>query len=62
MLARVKEQEAKNRRGDLKIVFGAAGGVGKTYAILEVGQLCLEYHPKSRHRGYLHLEPEACPR
>lgn len=35
LLARVQEQETKNRRGKLKIFFGAAAGVGKTYAMLE---------------------------
>ena len=39
LLARVKEEEAKNRRGKLKIFFGAAAGVGKTYAMLEAAQL-----------------------
>src|SRR5438552_3986906 len=36
LLARVKEEEARKRRGKLKVFFGAAAGVGKTYAILEV--------------------------
>ena len=35
LLARVKEQEAKQARGRLKIFFGATAGVGKTYAMLE---------------------------
>ncbi len=39
ILARVKEEEAKSRRGKLKIFFGAAAGVGKTYAMLEAAQL-----------------------
>ena len=34
LLARVQQEEAKNRRGRLKIFFGAAAGVGKTYAML----------------------------
>jgi two-component system sensor histidine kinase KdpD len=34
LLARVQRDEAKNRRGRLKIFFGAAAGVGKTYAML----------------------------
>jgi two-component system sensor histidine kinase KdpD len=38
LLARVQEQEAKSRRGRLKIFFGAAAGVGKTYAMLEAAQ------------------------
>src|SRR5207245_4249451 len=35
LLARVKEQEARRARGKLKVFFGAAAGVGKTYAMLE---------------------------
>jgi two-component system sensor histidine kinase KdpD len=34
LLARVARQQAKARRGRLKIFFGAAAGVGKTYAML----------------------------
>src|SRR5437867_10903539 len=35
LLARVKAEEARQRRGKLKIFLGAAAGVGKTYAMLE---------------------------
>ncbi len=35
MLARAHADEAKGRRGKLRIFFGAAPGVGKTYAMLE---------------------------
>jgi two-component system sensor histidine kinase KdpD len=35
LLARVKEEEARQARGKLKVFFGAAAGVGKTYAMLE---------------------------
>ena len=38
LLARVQEQEARSRRGRLKIYFGAAAGVGKTYSMLEAAQ------------------------
>jgi two-component system sensor histidine kinase KdpD len=38
LLARVKAEEAKQARGKLKIFFGAAPGVGKTYAMLEAGR------------------------
>jgi two-component system sensor histidine kinase KdpD len=38
LLARLKEEEAKATRGKLKIFFGAAPGVGKTYAMLEAGR------------------------
>src|SRR6267378_3243815 len=34
LLARVQRDEAKRKRGRLKIFFGAAAGVGKTYAML----------------------------
>src|SRR5438874_9774828 len=38
LLAKVKAEEAKQARGQLKIFFGAAPGVGKTYAMLEAGR------------------------
>jgi two-component system sensor histidine kinase KdpD len=38
LLLRVKQAEAKQKRGKLKIFFGAAAGVGKTYAMLETAQ------------------------
>ncbi|HQZ18154.1 MAG TPA: sensor histidine kinase KdpD [Vicinamibacteria bacterium] len=41
LLARVKEQEEKSRRGKLKIFLGASAGVGKTFAMLEAGQKLL---------------------
>ncbi len=34
LLARVERENAKSRRGKLKIFFGAAAGVGKTYGML----------------------------
>ncbi|HEY6239728.1 MAG TPA: sensor histidine kinase KdpD [Burkholderiales bacterium] len=34
LLARIQREEAKRRRGHLKVFFGAAAGVGKTYAML----------------------------
>ncbi|HPM68865.1 MAG TPA: hypothetical protein PLX45_21565, partial [Piscinibacter sp.] len=34
LLQRVQEEEARERRGRLKIFFGASAGVGKTYAML----------------------------
>ncbi len=37
-LARVEEEEASRRRGKLKVFFGAAAGVGKTYAMLEAAR------------------------
>jgi two-component system, OmpR family, sensor histidine kinase KdpD len=38
LLARVKAEEAKQARGKLKIFFGAAPGVGKTYSMLEAAR------------------------
>ncbi|MEN6406639.1 MAG: sensor histidine kinase KdpD [Thermoguttaceae bacterium] len=38
LLARVQADEAKKARGKLKIFFGAAPGVGKTYAMLEAAR------------------------
>jgi two-component system sensor histidine kinase KdpD len=38
LLARVREEEARARRGKLKVFFGAAAGVGKTYAMLEAAR------------------------
>ncbi|MBI4012756.1 MAG: sensor histidine kinase KdpD, partial [Candidatus Rokubacteria bacterium] len=38
LLARVREEEARRTRGALKVFFGAAAGVGKTYAMLEVAR------------------------
>ncbi len=38
LLARVQAEEAKAARGKLKIFFGMAPGVGKTYAMLEAGR------------------------
>ena len=35
LLARVQASEARAKRGRLKVFFGAAPGVGKTYAMLE---------------------------
>src|SRR5262245_37455962 len=35
LLAEVARQEAKQKRGKLKVFFGMAAGVGKTYAMLE---------------------------
>ncbi len=38
LLARVKKAETRQGRGKLKIFFGAAAGVGKTYAMLEAAR------------------------
>jgi two-component system sensor histidine kinase KdpD len=38
LLAQVKAEEAKSRRGRLRIFFGASAGVGKTYAMLEAAR------------------------
>ena len=38
LLNRIRQQEEKSRRGRLKVFFGAAAGVGKTYAMLYEAQ------------------------
>src|SRR5688572_26592582 len=38
LLRRATAEEARVRRGKLKIFFGMAAGVGKTYAMLEAAQ------------------------
>ncbi|MBK7874911.1 MAG: sensor histidine kinase KdpD [Planctomycetes bacterium] len=38
MLARAEREERKQRHGRLRVFFGAAPGVGKTYAMLEAAQ------------------------
>jgi two-component system sensor histidine kinase KdpD len=38
LLARVKQEEAARARGKLKLFFGAAAGVGKTFAMLEAAR------------------------
>lgn len=38
LLAAVQKEEAREQRGKLKIFFGMAAGVGKTYAMLEAAQ------------------------
>jgi two-component system sensor histidine kinase KdpD len=38
LLATVKAEEAKARRGKLRIFFGASAGVGKTYSMLEAAR------------------------
>lgn len=38
LLARVRDEETRARRGRLKIFFGANAGVGKSYAMLEAAQ------------------------
>ena len=41
LLQRVQAEEARARRGRLKIFFGASAGVGKTYAMLAAAQAAL---------------------
>src|SRR5512143_318401 len=38
LLASVQQQEAQAKRGKLKVFFGMAPGVGKTYAMLEAAR------------------------
>jgi len=39
LLASLKEEEEKSKRGKLKIFFGMCAGVGKTYTMLQAGQI-----------------------
>jgi len=41
LLAQVQREEARARRGSLKIFFGASAGVGKTYAMLSAARAAL---------------------
>src|SRR5512136_1017228 len=38
LLARVQREETRKTQGRLKVFFGAAPGVGKTYTMLEAGR------------------------
>ena len=38
LLARVKDEESRARRGRLRIFFGATAGVGKSYAMLQAAR------------------------
>src|ERR1700733_1954863 len=44
LLARVKDEDARRSRGRLKIFFGAAPGVGKSYAMLEAARKLKDSH------------------
>jgi len=39
LLANIKQEEEKEKQGKLKIFFGMCAGVGKTYAMLQSGQI-----------------------
>src|SRR5512136_385790 len=39
LLAQVQAEEARTRRGGLRVFFGASAGVGKTYAMLEAARV-----------------------
>ena len=51
LLARVAQEETRARRGKLRIFFGYAAGVGKTYAMLEAARR--ETRRRHRRRGRL---------
>ena len=42
LLEQVKEEESRGKQGKLKIFFGYAAGVGKTYAMLEAAHQAAE--------------------
>ncbi len=58
LLARVQAAEAKSRHGRLKIFFGAAPGVGKTYAMLEAARKVAK---EGRDVVVGYIEPHARP-
>jgi len=49
LLAKVEREQAKAKRGRLKIFFGASVGVGKTYAML---LFCGLKHHKAKYDMY----------
>ena len=57
LLARVQRDEAKSRRGRLKIFFGASAGVGKTYAMLAAARA--ERAARHRRRRRPRRDPRA---
>src|SRR6202162_3314652 len=76
LLARAKEEEARKTRGRLKLFFGAAAGVGKTFAMLAAarelaggrvggGAGCVETHgraePETLLEGLEILPPRLVP-
>src|SRR5262245_65668894 len=58
LLARVEQEESRARRGHLKLFFGYAAGVGKTYAMLLAARAA-----KSEGRDVVvgYVEPHARP-
>ena len=44
LLAAVQREEARARRGRLKIFFGASAGVGKTFSMLEAACVARREH------------------
>ena len=38
LLAAIQKEDARTKRGKLKVFFGMAPGVGKTYAMLEAAR------------------------
>ena len=50
LLADVQRQEARARRGRLRIFFGASAGVGKTYSMLEAAHACTRRRRRYRRR------------
>ncbi len=58
ILREIKEEDAKKKRGQLKIFFGYAAGVGKTYAMLEAAH---EIYEKGVDVVAGYIEPHARP-
>ena len=58
LLAQVKAEEAESQRGSLRIFFGYAAGVGKTYTMLQAA-----HQAKAQGRNVVvgYVEPHARP-
>ena len=50
LLAALQKEEARRKRGTLKVFFGMAPGVGKTFAMLEAAQRELAGGPRCVNR------------
>ena len=57
LLAQVRAEEARARRGRLRIFFGASAGVGKTYAMLEAARSREGRRHRRRHRLHRAARP-----
>ena len=51
LIARIRSDEARATRGKLRIYFGAAAGVGKTFAMLSAARLAKQQGDRRRRRA-----------